>query len=166
MLTINTINKGILILMVSILSTLIFSGCGSDFSEKPKEDQVVAKINNYELTISDFKNETNTTLATRYLQDPIKAKEALLEDLIIKKILIQEAQKQNFDKNKAFMKEIERYWEQALLKLLIKKKEKELLLKGETSDEVQKNIEKWIDDLRNQAHVTINSEVLEKIELK
>jgi len=46
--------------------------------------------------------------------------------LINKKILIQEALKLNFDKDKTFMKEIERYWEQALLKLLFKIKSDEL----------------------------------------
>jgi peptidyl-prolyl cis-trans isomerase C len=50
----------------------------------------------------------------------------MLDELITKKILIQEAQKQNFDKDRAFMKEIERYWEQALLKLLLKKRSDEL----------------------------------------
>ena len=44
----------------------------------------------------------------------------------MKKIILQEAVRHNFDKDRAFMKEIERYWEQALFKLLTKKKMDEL----------------------------------------
>jgi len=103
-----------ILLMISVTAMVAVAifGCGRAPSEE--EIRVVAEINDYELTIADFKEES--------LSDPLKSKEELLEDIIIKKILTQEAQKGDFDKDKAFMKEIERYWEQALLKLLIKRK--------------------------------------------
>jgi len=55
--------------------------------------------------------------------------------MITRNVLLQEAQEQNFDKDKAFMKEIEKYWEQALLKLLIKKKSAELARTIRVTDE-------------------------------
>ncbi|MEA3489422.1 MAG: hypothetical protein U9R44_03645 [Candidatus Omnitrophota bacterium] len=159
--------KTLFTVLVLVVSGVVLSGCGRKPAEVDGDTRVVARINNYELTSVDLKNEIDLTSATRYLAaDPARAKEEFLEDMIIKKILIQEAQKQNFDKDKAFMKEIERYWEQALLKLLIKKKTKELLREVGSKEEAQKELEKWIDGLRDQADVTVNREVLEKIELK
>jgi len=97
-------------------------GCGSDRG-RVSNGQVLAKINNYELKSGDFKDEADIVFSNKYLPGgETKAKDVLLEDIIMKKILLQEAQKEDFDKNAAFMKEIERYWEQTLLKLLVKKK--------------------------------------------
>lgn len=105
---------------------LVFAlGC-QDHCAKPAGKTVLVKINNYELTEADFQDEARLTAASAvYSPDPKKAKEELLNELVNKKILIQEAQKENFDKDRAFMKEIERYWEQALLKLLLEKKAEE-----------------------------------------
>jgi len=111
------------------ISALVFCfmACGCAQHSNSDDDQVVAKINNYELTKEDFKNEALLITGSKSLPpDQSKAKEELLDEMINKKILIQEAQKLNFDKQKSFMKEIERYWEQALLKLLFKRKADEL----------------------------------------
>ena len=102
----------------------MISGCGG--SDNTVDTEVVARINDYNLTVSDFENEAKPAfIKKRILRDPLKAKKELLEDVITRKILLQEAQKENFDKEKKFMREIEGYWEQALLKLLIHKKTEE-----------------------------------------
>ncbi|MCK5161716.1 MAG: SurA N-terminal domain-containing protein [Candidatus Aureabacteria bacterium] len=115
-------------ILVVILSGMIFYGFGCDSAGPGSEDEsVVARINDYDLTVSDFKNEADFTLSQKdILSNPLEAKERLLESLITKNILLQEAQKQNFDKDREFMKEIEGYWKQALLKLILKYKSNEL----------------------------------------
>ena len=129
---------GILLVAVLLFVMLPMSGCG----KKPEASmlKVLAKINNYDLTTEDFRDEARLSLARQYpLGESDKAKEDLLDEMIVKKLLIQEAQAHNFDKDRAFMKEIERYWEQALLKLLIKNKVQEFsqnVTVGE--DEVEK----------------------------
>lgn len=117
------------VLFVVFLLTSIFisAGCGKTRQTSGEDAQVVAKINDYELTVMDVKNEADFKIADRYLkEDPVRARKMLLENIIMAKILLQEAQKSSFDKDEVFMKEIELYWEQALLKLLIKKKTEEL----------------------------------------
>jgi hypothetical protein len=105
-------------------------GCQSGFlGQKDVEgEQVVAKVNDYEIFVSDFAYIADRIFADSnfYLLDASETKKEALEHLITRKVMVQEAQKQNFDKQKTFMKEIERYWEQALLKFLIKKKSEEL----------------------------------------
>ncbi len=155
----------VLIILVFIAFGFVFSGCGRSSLEEGEDARVVARINNYELTVSDFKEEIDPRLAMRYLsKDPLKAKEELLENLITKKVLLQEAQKQNFDKDKAFMKEIERYWEQTLLKLLLKKKSKEFSSKL-SRKEAETAFEEWVADLRKKAKVLIDREILDSIEI-
>ena len=150
-----------LILVILIAFTIISFGCDSCPSGKDRDTRILAKINNYKLTVEDFKEEG--------MSDPFRGKEELLESVIIKKILLQEAQKQNFDKDRAFMQEIKRYWEQALLKLLIKKKtediSRELTAKGGEADEeaVRKGLQKWTADLKEKSLIKINDEILREI---
>lgn len=113
-------------IIIVLFSVILNSGCKSR-DNYYDDKQVVACINNYTLTIDDFENEAQILKGNKNLSDgSVNAKQELLQDIINKKLLIQEAQKLNFDKQKSFMKEIERYWEQALLKLLFKKKNDEL----------------------------------------
>lgn len=131
------IKKSRAVLIVAAGVFIIFAAFGCAKSEAPSGDrEIVARINDYEMTAGDFEDEARTALAGRYASgDEKAAKEELLEEMITRNILLQEAQEQNFDKDKAFMKEIEKYWEQALLKLLIKKKSAELARTIRVTDE-------------------------------
>jgi len=122
------------IIALSIILSYSAIGC-SKKTGSAVDRKLVARINNYELTVDDFRDEARTMFSDKYTtDDPQGAKESLLDEVILKKIMLQEAQAQNFDKNEAFMAEIERYWEQALLKLLIKEKMQEFLQKTKVSD--------------------------------
>ena len=162
-----------------ILSALIVSGaiagCSCKSENKNLSDKaVIARINNYELTVSDFKDEvTSRARDISMSADPEKAKEDALDELVTKKILLQEAQAQSFDKDAKFMKEIERYWEQALLKTLINKKINEFSkkipadIKGEIRKKmVQSELDKWLKDVRGSARIRIYKESLKKVEIK
>lgn len=127
-------NKSILLIAAMSMVILSISGCGR---EKPRtgDDRIAAEVNNYKMTVGDFNDEARFTMIGGLSdKDAGAMKENILDEIITKKIMVQEAQKGNFDKNRAFMKEIERYWEQALLKLLYKKKFEELSRTVEVSD--------------------------------
>lgn len=162
------------ILSISILlSVLLIPACSSNNGLAGDDKRIVAEINDYKLTIADFKAESRNLSAGNYSPaDFEKAKENILDEIITKKVLIQEAQKENFDKDKAFIKEIERYWEQALLKLLYNKKSQELLNKirleaGETEDmrsmKVRQAISDWVDGLKSRADIKKYEENLKAI---
>jgi hypothetical protein len=158
-----------MLVLISFICLSVY-GCGS---KVPQDKKIVAKINNYVLTAEDFKGAAKDMMSDKYLSEtPEKAKERLLEEIIIKNILVQEAQAQNFDKDRAFMREIEGYWEQALLKLLIKKKIEEFSSKvtvsgGEAKDaKVRQMLENWIKELRKRANVKIYKENLQTIQAR
>lgn len=111
------------ILLLAMIPFLLITGCAKSKDSFSPDDKVIARINKYGLTVGDFKDGMKTTIAQKFLMtDPSNAKNDILEELIMRKILVQEAQKENFDKDRAFMLNIERYWEQALVKSLLKKK--------------------------------------------
>ena len=149
------LRMSVILLIIGQLSLATY-GCGGS-KKISGDDKVVARINNYTMTVGDFRDSARTLGGTR---------EEVLEEIITRNILIQEAQKENFDKDKAFMKEIEKYWEQALLKILIKKKTAEF---SETfkSDKakVEEALSRWVKNLRYRANVKIYKENLDQINL-
>lgn len=127
-------------IIFTLCAVVFIAGCAKAPEQKTGDSRTVAKINNYMLTVEDFKGASRLMLPDGELPaDAGKAKEEILNELVMKNILLQAAQERSFDKDRAFMKEIERYWEQALLKLLINKKTEEISRSVVISDrEVQK----------------------------
>lgn len=122
-----------LLAIISLMFSLSY-GCGKDHAASGNK-KLAVRINNYEMTVDDFRDQASRIASNKYLSgDPDRVKEQLLEEMITKQVLLQEAQRQNFDKDEVFMDEIERYWEQALLKILYKKKSKELAASITVSD--------------------------------
>ncbi len=118
-----------------IVCVLFLAGCGQP-QALPKD--VVAKVNNYMITADEFKRALDTSRAV--LRDypdlaPSLLKEKVLEDMIVNQLLLEEAQKLDFDKQQVFMREVEGYWRQALLKSLIQSKNKEFLEQQPVGDD-------------------------------
>ncbi len=108
------------------LSAMILGmqGCGkSDAQSGPS--QVAVSVNRLRLTLQDLQEEIQSGRLTPDPKDTAPEPQ-WLSALIDEEILIQEAQKQGVDREKDFMKTIERFWKQALIKTLISRKEKEI----------------------------------------
>lgn len=137
-----------------ILAMLFITGC----AEKKKEEKIVANINNYKLTVEDFRYESNEiSNVSRVLGDMPVTKRDMLDALITKELLLQEAVKQNLDKEKDFMKSIELYWEQALLKNLLARKSQEI---AKATAVYEDEINKYYNNMKNKikARVVVFSE--------
>lgn len=105
------------------MSILISLSCSK--REEPKE--IVAQINDYYMSVEDFTE--NLKVFTVYRAASVRTLEdkmSILDDLITKEILLQEAQTLNLHKDKRFIRTIENYWKQTLLKVLIEKKANEI----------------------------------------
>ena len=157
----NKIFKKFSFMMVIGLMAASITGC----AKESDNNRTVAQINNYLVTIEDFKHEAGMTI-------PGASKELILQDIITKELLLQEAQKMKLDKNKLFMKEIEDYWKQALIKRLIIIKGNEFLAASKESNnqakmkQAQISLENWINYLRKNAYIEEHKVVLNGIELK
>ena len=114
-------------ILILISCSVYMSGCGNNTDEK-----IVIKINDYQMSLDDFNQEYSELDLER---DTIQAKESFLDNVITRKILLQEAGRQGLDKKKSFLREIERFWEQSLLKIVIDEKMKEISGSLEVGDE-------------------------------
>ncbi len=107
-------------LSLILVILFIMAGC----SQPAKEKKILAKINNYEITADEFEEEFKESPFAR--TDTPESRKEFLNFLINRKLILQEAQKQGLDKDKDFLKMIEKFWEQSLLKLTLDIKTKEI----------------------------------------
>ncbi|MBF0485352.1 MAG: hypothetical protein HQL16_02440 [Candidatus Omnitrophica bacterium] len=106
------------LLTVMILAIL---GCGK--ATPPKN--IVAQVNDYQISLEEFElNFLQSPYASR--NDLFEARKDYLESLINQKLIIQDAQKRNVDKQKEFLSSIEHFWEQSLLTIYLGMKTKEI----------------------------------------
>ena len=147
-----------------MLLIFVFNGCAR---QKPAKE-VLATIDGYSLYVEDFLSEAK--LYPPSYREKLTKKQ-ILDDLIQKKLLLQEAQRRGLDKDPAFMKMVERFWEQSLLRSLLEKRSTEILSSIEAPEEERNQkasqmMQEWSDNLKGRAKIQINKEALEKIELK
>lgn len=120
-----------------VLVFLSLNGCGQrEKAAGPYEDRQVATVDDYKIVVADFRTAVNPVLEYgKSGESGWVAKEAILDNLITKKLLIIEAQNQGLDRDRAFMKEVERFWEQSLIKLLVRKKGEEFSCRVSVDDD-------------------------------
>ena len=153
-----TISGPVIFIMAFVLIIpFLFCGCARD----PHPDKTIAKINNYYMSVDDFKADLDTTFVN---ERGTLSNEDVLDLAIKRELLVQEAQRQGLDKHKTFMKTIERYWKQTLIKELLDKKTKDVNAKERLSQK-QKNEEmmKWYDNLYKKARIKKNMALLEEL---
>lgn len=108
-----------------LLFSFFLAGCSS--GKNSPDQKVVAQINKYKLTIEDLRYEfKNAPYDDKAMLNSYDGRRKYLEGLIEKEVLLQEAQRQTIDREKDFMRSIENHWEQALLKILLERKSKEI----------------------------------------
>ena len=134
--------------------------------EKPVESKILARINDYNLTLDAFHHQLAAELEfDKDFKLTEEAKQEFLEELIVKELLIQEAKKLKLDRKDKFIRTIERYWESTLIRDLMDLKSKEIQKDiGQEIKEKKKTrmLEEWIGDLRKNAKIEIDQELLYK----
>ena len=166
---------------------------GCSVGDRGLDGDVVAQVNGYRMTVEDLKNELkNIAYDETSLLRTREGRTGYLNRLLEKQILLQEAQRRGLDKEKDFMRSIENYWEQALLKALLGRKSREISELIYISDEeieryyadsgetmplsaVREDIKRairqeketsamnaWIEELRKKAYIRINEDILEE----
>lgn len=150
--------RAIFLCLVMILTgcVLCFSpGC----SKKPEPERIVATVNDYSMTDEDFIDEVEHS---PYAGEEAKDLESLLNLAIRRQVLVQEAQRQGLDRRRDFMKTIERYWEQTLIRELLKKQTREIL-KTVSEDKQDKALADWFEELYESSDIEINKQVLDEL---
>ncbi len=141
---------------------LLGSGCGQKQDTLVGGDAVVT-VNNYSIMRDEFESEFK---ASSYGQINTPAsRQNFLNTLIDRKLILQYAQAEGLDKEKNFLKSIEKFWEQSLLKIALDKKTKEIEAKITMADWSAKRtaearmMSDWMNELRQKAHITLKGSV-------
>ena len=141
--------------LIITLAVLMIAGCKC----QAKDKQILARINNYEITKQEFLEEFKDSAYG--VSDTEESRKSFLENLINRKLILQDAQRQGLDKDSAFLKSIERFWEQSLLKVMLDKKSKDIsLLKGAVKKEAVNAYDGWIEGLRKNSDIKIDYNLL------
>lgn len=124
-----------LIVLTLSIFLLINFGC----AKKPTE-KIIARVNDDPIYASDLKRE----IALKTKADPLfkitpHTLENEVDNIINKRLLIQEAQKLKLDQTDRFVNTIKAFWEQTLIRDLISAKNKEFEDKITVTDEEVKN---------------------------
>jgi len=127
--------------IIFLFVIMLIAGCGCPL---PKDKKVLAKINDYDITKEEFQEEFKQSAFGRV--DTLESRKEFLNNLINRKLILQDAQRKNLDKDKSFLKMIERFWEQSLLKLALDKKTKQIagaaLVSDKTIEETYQKMSK------------------------
>ena len=150
------------IFMSIFLSIIFISGCSQAPSPGGgKAEETVISINNYNITRGEFEKEFKDSAYGK--NGTPEDRKAFLENLINRKLILQQAQKEGLDKEKSFLKAVEKFWEQSLLKIALDKKTKEIDAKISVSGwdakrkEEDRMMDEWINELRSKANIKIKS---------
>lgn len=103
------------ILMIAVLVTAVF--VGYNFRRPVKRTSEVAlKINALEVSADEYRNYA--------AERPYAGEDSreIVDSLVTRELLVQEAKRLNIDKEEAFRKTIERFYEQSLAKTLLERK--------------------------------------------
>ena len=102
---------------VAVGLMLCLFSCSQD---KSGQDLILAKINDYALTLNEFNTQLKEELAyDKEFKLNHDAKKTFLDQIITKELLIQEAKRRQLDRKDQFIRAIERYWEATLIRDLM-----------------------------------------------
>jgi len=104
----------------------------------PKQEDYLVKINNYTITLQEFNEEFRDSAYAK--NNTPESKREFLNMLIRRKLVLQDAQARGLDKDKEFLKSIERFWEQSLLKRAMDQKSQEITGSASIPDSVVQTI--------------------------
>jgi len=127
---------------ICFLVSVIFSFAAMGCAKKTSPENEAVRINDYSLTAGEF-NGLFSELKPQ--EDTPQAREKFLENLVTRKIILQEGEREGLDKQKDFLKSIENFWEQSLIKIVVDKKMKEISKGIDVSDqEIKDYYDKWL----------------------
>lgn len=101
-------------------AAMILLLCGSGCSRHRTNDTKAISINGHQIGVNEFNEFFQESRAS--MADNVLNRRIVLDNLINRKLLLQEAAREGLDKRKSFLKTIQRFWEQSLLKLVVDNK--------------------------------------------
>jgi len=125
-------------LLIFLVMMVWLSGCSQEPAGGSSSSRAVAQVNNYTITVEDFNHEVGflrPVFRSISAIPPAELKLSILDEMINRELLLEEAQKINIDKDPQFMRQIESFWRLSLIKQLLKYKMGQIEAGTTVSDE-------------------------------
>ena len=110
--------------LVGICGALALTGCGG--SSEAGGQPVALRVNTLTLTSQELAQERRLASSYSHGFNGPDEEPAWLTSLIEQELLVQEAQRLGLDRQPAFMRTIEHFWKEALIKQLVERKAREI----------------------------------------
>jgi len=136
----NLMNWGVIMkktLPVLCFGLCVLAGCGGG-------DQTALKIGSIDISAGEFEEEFNDS---RYVYMGDTGRRMFLEHYVDTKLILMEAEHMGLDRDQEFLKDIQHFWEQALLKRVIDEKNKELANQVQVSEQ---DIKRYYDEHKQE----------------
>jgi len=144
--------------IIFLFLIMLIAGCTCPLSKGKK---ILAKINNYEITLDEFEEQFGESSYSR--DNTPESRKEFLKVLIGHKLILQDAQAKGLDKEKEFLKMIERLWEQSLLRLTMERKSEEIAGSAAVKDNKQGQdqlMNDWMSGLEKKAKISVDYDLL------
>jgi len=169
---------------------VMLTGCGTQTTQAEVQKPAVV-INNLKLSAGELQQEL--TLAAASSREPLSRTDGepeWISRLIERELLVQEAQRLGLDRQPDFMRTIERFWKEALLKQLLDRKAREINAQVhvyepeietfaqqfpdafESRDDIERVIrarkqaeamDQWVAQLKARARIVIDHEAIARL---
>lgn len=111
------------------------------------KDKTVMKIDGIEINLKEF---NNAFQASRFALQGEGAKEDFLDTYISRKLILKEAERLGLDKDPEFLRDVQLFWEQSLLKRILARKLNELSLNIRVED---KEVRDYYQDKKDEEFI-------------
>jgi hypothetical protein len=125
-----------------VVCALLISGC-----HHPIPQKVVARVDNYTITQEEFDEAYRNSSHT---PSSVQSRRYFLNNMINQKLILLDAEAHGLDRNKEFLRMVENFWQQSLLTMALKEKNKEGV-----------DLDQWVTGLREKSKVEINEEYVQ-----
>ena len=133
--------KRIIRIGLFIFAGILFLQCSC--SKRGRKNETAVKINSFALTADEFEELFHEYEA----EDTPENRADALNNLITRKLLLEEAQRRGLDTQKNFLRSIESFWEQSLIQLVVDQKVREIVKNiTVTESEVEAGYQKWLKE--------------------
>lgn len=152
--------------IVFLILLIIFSA-GCTKSPNVKHPTIV-KIGDYEISKDEFEREFRDSYYAA--NDSLESRKDFLDNLVNRKLILRDAQRQELDKDPKFLALIEKAWEQLLLRVVLEKKARQIggkiFVSDKSINEVYQNLvkEKKTDKTYAEMYNQIKLEITKLME--
>ena len=123
----------------------VFLGLNASCAKRDQKEEMAVKIGAYTLTASEFEELFHQQYEAK--EDTPENRANFLNNLMTRKLLLEEAQRRGLDTQKDFLRSIENFWEQSLLRLVVDQKVKEIVANiTVTEAEMEAYYQKWLKE--------------------